>query len=71
MPGYLFRPSADGAARPTVVVTNGSDGALSGLWAYSIKPLARGLAGHVITDFLADHLAARQDRASRAREGRA
>jgi hypothetical protein len=38
MPGYLFRPSADGAARPTLVVTNGSDGALSGLWATAIRP---------------------------------
>ena len=34
MPGYLLRPSADGAPRPTVVVTNGSDGSLAGLWAY-------------------------------------
>lgn len=38
MPGYLFRPGADGAARPTLVVTNGSDGALSGLWASAIRP---------------------------------
>lgn len=38
MPGYLFRPSADGAARPTLVVTNGSDGALTGLWASAIRP---------------------------------
>jgi hypothetical protein len=38
MPGYLFRPSADGAARPTLVVTNGSDGALTGLWATAIRP---------------------------------
>jgi dienelactone hydrolase len=37
MPGYLFRPDATGARRPTVVVTNGSDGALSGLWSYVIK----------------------------------
>ncbi|GAA3610183.1 alpha/beta hydrolase family protein [Microlunatus ginsengisoli] len=37
MPGYLFRPDATGAARPTVVVTNGSDGSLAGLWAYVIK----------------------------------
>jgi hypothetical protein len=38
LPGYLFRPRADGAARPTLVVTNGSDGALSGLWATCIRP---------------------------------
>lgn len=38
MPGYLFRPSADGAPRATLVVTNGSDGALSGLWASAIRP---------------------------------
>ena len=30
LPGYLFRPDASGAARPTLVVTNGSDGALAG-----------------------------------------
>ena len=38
LPGYLFRPDASGAARPTLVVTNGSDGALSGLWATAIRP---------------------------------
>ena len=38
MPGYLFRPDASGVARPTLVVTNGSDGALSGLWATAIRP---------------------------------
>lgn len=32
MPGYLFRPDATGAARTTLVITNGSDGPLSGLW---------------------------------------
>lgn len=37
MPGYLFRPDASGRRRPTVVVTNGSDGSLAGLWAYVIK----------------------------------
>jgi len=43
LPGYLFRPDASGAARPTLVVTNGSDGALSGLWATAIRDtLARG-----------------------------
>ncbi|MEJ2865615.1 alpha/beta hydrolase family protein [Actinomycetospora flava] len=38
MPGYLFRPDASGTPRPTLVVTNGSDGALSGLWATAIRP---------------------------------
>lgn len=37
MPGYLLRPDGTGAARPTLVVTNGSDGALSGLWAEGAK----------------------------------
>jgi hypothetical protein len=37
MPGYLLRPDNTGAARPTVVYTNGSDGSLSGLWAEGIK----------------------------------
>jgi dienelactone hydrolase len=32
LPGYLLRPDATGAARPTLVMTNGSDGALSGLF---------------------------------------
>lgn len=32
MPGWLFRPDASGAPRPTLVVNNGSDGALSGCW---------------------------------------
>ena len=33
LPGYLLRPDASGAARPTFVLTNGSDGSLSSLWA--------------------------------------
>jgi len=37
LPGYLFRPDSTSIARPTVVVTNGSDGALSGLWATVIR----------------------------------
>lgn len=37
LPGYLFRPDASGAARTTLVVTNGSDGSLSGLWAEGIR----------------------------------
>ena len=43
MPGYLLRPDASGRERPTVVVTNGSDGSLAGLWSYVVKDsLARG-----------------------------
>jgi hypothetical protein len=33
LPGYLVRPDSSGAARPTVVLTNGSDGSISALWA--------------------------------------
>jgi hypothetical protein len=33
LPGYLLRPDASGSTRPTYVMTNGSDGALSSLWA--------------------------------------
>jgi hypothetical protein len=32
LPGWFFRPDASGAARPTLVVVNGSDGAISGVW---------------------------------------
>lgn len=43
LPGYLLRPDASGKARPTLVVTNGSDGAISGLWTYAAAgALARG-----------------------------
>jgi hypothetical protein len=35
LPGYLLRPDASGTARPTLVITNGSDGALSGLWTFA------------------------------------
>jgi hypothetical protein len=43
LPGYLLRPDATGAARPTLVVTNGSDGSLPGLLGYGAKEaLARG-----------------------------
>src|SRR5690606_12806171 len=43
MPGYLLRPAAEGAARPTLVITNGSDGALPALWsAAGAGALARG-----------------------------
>lgn len=33
MPAVLLRPDASGAARPTVIVVNGSDGSLTTLWA--------------------------------------
>jgi hypothetical protein len=36
LPGYLLRPDATGAARPTLVMTNGSDGSLSSLWASGV-----------------------------------
>jgi hypothetical protein len=43
LPGYLFRPDNSGAKRPTVVLTNGSDGSISGLWASgATTALARG-----------------------------
>jgi hypothetical protein len=37
LPGYLLRPDATGAARPTLVMTNGSDGPLSSLWASGVS----------------------------------
>ena len=43
LPGYLLRPDATGTARPTLVMTNGSDGSLPGLWGYgTAEALARG-----------------------------
>ena len=43
LPGYLLRPDASGAARPTLVITNGSDGPLASLWAMgAAEALARG-----------------------------
>jgi hypothetical protein len=33
LPGYIFRPDASGAPRPTLVLTNGSDGSVTGMWA--------------------------------------
>jgi hypothetical protein len=43
LPGYLLRPDDSGAARPTLVVTNGSDGSLPGLLGYGgAEALARG-----------------------------
>lgn len=32
LPGYFFRPAPDSTPRPTFLMVNGSDGALSGLW---------------------------------------
>lgn len=32
LPGYLLRPDTSGAPRPTLVLTNGSDAAISALW---------------------------------------
>jgi hypothetical protein len=43
LPGYLLRPDDTGAARPTLVVTNGSDGSLPGLLGYGAsEALQRG-----------------------------
>jgi hypothetical protein len=32
LPGYFFAPAADGVARPTLILNNGSDGAVTTLW---------------------------------------
>ena len=43
LPGYLLRPDASGARRPTLVMTNGSDGAISDMWGSGAAgALARG-----------------------------
>jgi hypothetical protein len=43
LPGYLLRPDASGARRPTFVMTNGSDGPLASLWATgAAEALGRG-----------------------------
>ena len=43
LPGYLLRPDGTGAARPTLVMTNGSDGSLPGLLGYGgAEALRRG-----------------------------
>jgi hypothetical protein len=43
LPGYLLCPDPTGAARPTLVVTNGRDGSLPGLLEYgAAEALARG-----------------------------
>ena len=40
IPGYLFRPDTSDAPRPTLVMTNGSEGSLSGLWAWGVTTAA-------------------------------
>ncbi|MFJ4963421.1 alpha/beta hydrolase family protein [Streptomyces sp. NPDC088729] len=48
MPGYLLRPDASGASRPTLVFTNGSDGSLPGLLGYGAgEAVARGWNAYV------------------------
>jgi len=43
LPGFLFRPDASGEARPTLVMTNGSEGSKSGLWSWGVgAALSRG-----------------------------
>lgn len=43
LPGWLLRPDASGQRRPTLVITNGSDGAISDLWTSAAAgALARG-----------------------------
>jgi hypothetical protein len=43
LPGFLFRPDNSGVKRPTLVMTNGSEGSKSGLWAWGVSStLARG-----------------------------
>lgn len=43
LPGWFFTPSSDTERRPTLVMVNGSDGAISGLWrAGASGALARG-----------------------------
>jgi hypothetical protein len=43
LPGFLIRPDASRTRRPTVVMTNGSEGSKSGLWAWGASSaIARG-----------------------------
>jgi hypothetical protein len=43
LPGYLLRPDASGSARPTLVITNGSDGPVTAMWwAGAAEALDRG-----------------------------
>jgi hypothetical protein len=42
MPGYLFRaPGAATASRPLLIIANGSDGALTGLWSSAVSGALR------------------------------
>ena len=51
LPGYLLRPDATGAARPTLIMTNGSDGSLPGLMGYGgAEALKRGWNAFVFDD---------------------
>ncbi len=38
MPGYFFVPTDDGHARPTIILCNGSDGAVTSLWPGVAQP---------------------------------
>lgn len=38
LPGYLFVPVEDGRARPTIILCNGSDGAVTSLWPGLAQP---------------------------------
>jgi fermentation-respiration switch protein FrsA (DUF1100 family) len=43
LPGFLFRPDASGQRRPTLIITNGSDDSLSGMYGWTVQEtLARG-----------------------------
>ena len=42
LPGYLLRPDASGDRRPTLIITNGSDGSISDLWTPAAGALDRG-----------------------------
>ncbi len=43
LPGYLLRPDDSGTPRPTLIMTNGSDGAISDMWSCGAAgALARG-----------------------------
>jgi hypothetical protein len=43
LPGWLLRPDASGVSRPTLVMTNGSDGPISHMWGNgAAEALARG-----------------------------
>jgi hypothetical protein len=40
IPGYLFRPDTSDTPRPTLVMSNGSEGSLSGLWGWGVTTAA-------------------------------